>query len=61
MNADVIDVLEEANAFTTEDLTGQLEEHIIAAKENKIIADQIENQMRGLVDNDEDEEAVDVN
>lgn len=60
MNADVIDVLEEANAFTTEDLTGRLEEHVITAKENKIISEQIENQMRGLVDNDEDEEAVDV-
>jgi hypothetical protein len=45
--------LEEANKITSEDLTGKLEEHIIAANENKVIQNDIEKMMRQQVENSE--------
>lgn len=37
-----------------------MEEHIIAAREQKMISNEIENKMKDLVDEDEDLEEADV-
>jgi hypothetical protein len=49
MNQETIDALAVANQYTTEDLSGKLEEQIIAQKEARIIQDQVEAQMRNMV------------
>jgi len=54
MNQETIDAMAEANKFTTEDLSDKLAEHVIAQKEAKMIQDQIEGQMKNMV---EDEDA----
>ena len=49
VNKETIDIMENANEFTKEDYAAKLEEHILDAKEQKMISEQINNQMKGMV------------
>jgi hypothetical protein len=49
MDREVIDALEVAHKMTKEDLSGKLEEQIITVKENQVLNDQINENMKRLV------------
>jgi len=54
--------MEEANQFTkeTEDLAERINDHVIAANENRIAQKQIDEQMKRMVEDSEEEADVDV-